>query len=328
MSLMRSIHRLALIVIVGSGLSPQLAQADDALSGQQAAALRFLHGAIDLHFHMDPPTDIAPGGVIDQVRHARQLGMRGLLFKSHGESTAILAYHLGLEMPDMTLLGGIVLNQPIGGINLAAVERLAALRGHPGRVVWMPTEDSEAQEKMTAQRFPDKRLRPPVVVSKNGELLPAVKEVIAFIGQHDLTLATGHLGAEDALRVLREGRKQGVKHMIATHPMDFGGKMTLDQMQQAAQTGALLEFDFRHLVPAGGAEVIRTLGVEHCFISEFWTYTLPGPPSDTPFKPIEYAGLEAVGRFVDEMHAKGFTDQELDTLVKTNPARVLGLPVE
>jgi hypothetical protein len=253
--------------------------------------------------------------------------MRGLVFKSHGESTAILAYHLGLEMPDMTLMGGIVLNRTIGGINLAAVERLASIKGHPGRVVWMPTEDSEAQVKLTAKLNPGRPPKQSVAVSKNGQLLPEVKEVIGFIGRNGLTLATGHLGAEDALLVLREGQAQGLKHMIATHPMDFGGVMTLDQMEQAAKTGAILEFDFRHLVEAGGAEVIRKLGVEHCFVSEFWTYELPGPPSAEPYKPIEYAGLERVGRFVEQMHAKGFTDQELDTMVKTNPAKLLGLPV-
>lgn len=46
--------------------------------------------------------------------------------------------------------------------------------------------------------------------SKSGELLPAVKEVTALIGKNGLTLATGHLGAEDALRVLREGQAHGV----------------------------------------------------------------------------------------------------------------------
>ena len=253
--------------------------------------------------------------------------MRGLVFKSHGESTAILAYHLGLEMPDMSLIGGIVLNRTIGGINLAAVERLASIKGHPGRVVWMPTEDSEAQVKLTGKLHPDWRPKQIVAVSKEGELLPEVKAVIAFIAANDLILATGHLGAPEALLVLKEGQARGVKHMIATHPMDFGGVMTLEQMEQAAKTGAVLEFDFRHLVEAGGAEIIRKLGVEHCFVSEFWTYELPGPPSAEPFKPIEYAGLERVGRFVEQMHAKGFTDEELDILVKTNPARVLGLAV-
>jgi len=298
---------------------------DNALTKQQAQALRFLQGAVEMHFHIDPPTQISPGGLIDHLRQARLVGMRAVLIKSHGESTAGLAYQIGRELPDFVVVGGVVLNRTTGGINLAAVERLASIKGHPGRVVWMPTEDSQAQVELTARLNPGKPPRAAVPVSKNGQLLPQVREVIAFIGRNDLTLATGHLGAEDALLVLKEGQAQGLKRMIATHPMDYGARMTLEQMQRAVATGALLEFDFRQMLYAGGAQMIRKLGVEHCFISEFWTYTLPGPPAPRPFAPLEYAGLEGVGRFVEQMHEKGFTDQELDTLVKTNPARLLGI---
>ena len=332
MNFMTSVRTLALLSFLGWIATPLCAQAPDndaVIKRQQGAAVRFLHGAIDMHFHMDPPTTISPGGVIDHVRQARLVGLRGLVFKSHGESTAALAYHLGLEMPNFILLGGVVLNRPVGGINPAAVERLASIRGRPGRIVWMPTEDSLAQVTLTSQLNPGTPVRQPVLVSRNGKLLPEVKEVIAIIGRSDLTLATGHLGAEDALRVLQEGQAQGLKHMIATHPMDYGGKMTLEQMQAAARTGAFLEFDFRLLLQEGGVEAIRKVGVEHSFISEFWTYSQPpAPPPAERFKPIEYAGLEAVGRFVEEMHARGFTDEELDMMVKTNPARALGLPLQ
>jgi hypothetical protein len=296
------------------------AQANDPLTKQQTAGLRLLRGAIDMHFHMDPPTEKSPGALIDNVRMTRLLGLRGLVFKSHGESTAGLAYLLGVDVPDMTFIGGVVLNRSVGGINLGAVERLAALKGHPGRVIWMPTEDSEA----TAKKNPG---TPFVPVSKNGQLLPEVKQVIALIGKNDLVLATGHLGAQDALLVLREGQAQGLKHMIATHPMDLVGKMNMDQLEQAAKTGAILELDFRHLLEQGGAEVIKKIGVEHFFISEFWTYQF-WPPSAEPYRPIEYGGLERVGRFIEEMHAKGFTDEDLDLMVKTTPARLLGLPVK
>jgi hypothetical protein len=35
--------------------------------------------------------------------------------------------------------------------------------------------------------------------------------------------------------------------------------------------------------------------------------------------------LDGVGAFVEAMHVKGFTDQELDIMVKRNPALLLGL---
>ena len=311
-------------VTLGLWLNPALllaqAPAADPLTARQLAGMRFLRGAIDMHIHMDPPTSISPGTDIARMQLARALGVRGWLLKAHGESTAGLAYQLGKEMPDFVVLGGIVLNRPVGGINPAAVEHLASMKNKPGRVVWMPTEDSEAALKAQPTR-------PIVPVSRNGQLLPEVKEVISLIAKNELTLATGHLSGEDALLVLREGRAQGVQHMIATHPMDGIGKMNLAQMQEAAKLGAILEFDFRHLLEYDGEAVIRQIGPERCFISEFWTYTAPGPPSPQPWLPVEYGGLEGVGRFVEEMHSHGFTDKELDLMVKENPAKLLGLPI-
>ena len=46
-------------------------------------------------------------------------------------------------MPDFVLIGGIALNRPVGGINPAAVERMASMKGKPGRVVVSGRRDSE-----------------------------------------------------------------------------------------------------------------------------------------------------------------------------------------
>jgi len=323
MKLQRTCTKLALFFCFGISLLSLVwtnALGDDSLRDQQAAALRLLNGAIDMHFHMDPPASTSPGANIDNIRAARLLGVRGLVLKSHGESTAGLAYQLGLEMPDMTIFGGIVLNRSVGGINLAAVQRVASLKGHPGRVIWLPTRDSQAITK----EDPGK---PFVPLSSRGRLLSEVKELIAFIAKNNLVLATGHSLPEDALMVLKEGQAQGLKYMIVTHPMDGVGTMTMEQMRQAVEFGGVLELDFRKLVEQGGIDVIKMVGPEHVFISEFWTYQ-DLPPSPSPYRPIEYGGLEMVGRFVEAMNANGISDQDLDLMVKTNPARLLGLPVD
>lgn len=319
MNPLRVIPRL---VVLGLFLSAPLTQAAEPADAQmqrqrQAAALRLMNGAIDMHFHMDPPTDKTPGAVIDNLRAMRLLGIRGVVLKSHGESTAGLAYVLGREMPDMTFIGSVVLNRGVGGINLGAVERIASLKGRPGRVIWFPTDDSAAYLKTD----PRKQVVP---LSKNGQLLPEVKQLIALIGKHDLVLATGHSAPEDALLLLKEGHAQGLQRMIATHAMELVGKMTVEQIEQAVQLGAIVELDFRHLADNGGIEVINKLGAAHFLISQFWTYQL-WPPSPEPFKPIEYGGLEQVGRFIDTMHAGGISDDELDLMVKINPARLLDL---
>jgi Family of unknown function (DUF6282) len=285
-----------------------------AQTGRAAEGARLLKGALDLHFHMDPWVPGAKTGQAHfaEVRVARERGMRGLVLKDHNEPTAPLAYHMRFEIPGIELYGGFVMNLPNGGINPAGVEYMATqIDGKPGRVVWMPAFDTEKEARES--KNPN---RPFVAVSKNGELLPEVKQVIAIIARNDLVIASGHVVPEDAMLVFREAQRQGVRHMIATHAFDLAGKMTVEQMQEAAKLGVLIEFDFRNTLEDTRTDAIRKVGPEHCFLSEFWTKA--GPPR-------EYAGLEGVGAFAEAMRARGFTDRELELMFRENPAKALGL---
>jgi uncharacterized protein DUF6282 len=285
-----------------------------AQSSREADGARLLKGAIDLHFHMDPWTPGALNGQasIADVRVARERGMRALVIKDHNEPTAPLAYHLRPEVPGLELYGGFVLNLPNGGVNPAGVEFMATrIKGEPGRIVWMPAGDTA--KEVRASKTPD---GPFVAVSRNGELLPGVKEVIAIVAKHGLVIASGHILAEEALMVFREAKRQGVQHMIATHAFDLAGKMTVEQMKEAAKLGAFIEFDYRNTLEGGRMDAIRAVGPEFCFISEFWTKV------DAP---KEYGGLAGIGSFAEAMRAHGFTDRELDLMFKENPAKALGL---
>ena len=106
--------------------------------------------------------------------------------------------------------------------------------------------------------------------------------------------------------------------MIATHAADLTGKMSLDQMKDAARLGAWIEFDYRNTLEENRTDLIRGVGPEHCFLSEFWTKNQP---------PKEYAGAAGVGAFAAEMKKRGFTDRELEMMFKDNPAKAIGLPV-
>ncbi len=287
-------------------------------SSREADGARLLRGAIDMHFHVDATTPAGTGEQADiaTVKLARMRGLRGLVIKNHFEPTATLAYLLRKEVPNIELFGGLVMNRSNGGMNPAGVEYMATrIKGAPGKIVWMPAGDSEIESRTSKE--PNK---PFVAVSRNGELLPATKEVLALIAKHKLTLASGHIAPEEALLVFREARKLGIEHMIATHAMDLAGKMNIAQMQEAAKLGSIIEIDYRNAFDEGGFRVdaMRKLGPEHCLISEFWTKVT---------SPKEYGGLDGVGAFAQAMRKRGFTDRELDIMFKENPARLLGLPV-
>ncbi|HEV7982987.1 MAG TPA: DUF6282 family protein [Xanthobacteraceae bacterium] len=309
-------NRRSLGIALVAGMTALLANplVGAAQSSREADGARLLKGASDLHFHMDPwtPGALNGQGSIADVRVARERGMRALVIKDHNEPTAPLAYHLRPEVPGLELYGGFVLNLPNGGVNPAGVEFMATrIKGEPGRIVWMPAGDTA--KEVRASKTPD---GPFVAVSRNGELLPGVKEVISIVAKHGLVIASGHIVPEEALMVFREAKRQGVQHMIATHAFDLAGKMTVEQMKEAAKLGAFIEFDFRNTLEGGRMDAIRAVGPEFCFISEFWTKV------DAP---KEYGGLAGIGAFAEAMRAHGFTDRELDLMFKENPAKALGL---
>src|SRR5579871_606642 len=156
-----------------------------------------LKGVIDIHAHSDPDSLPRKIDAIDLARLAKQRGMRALVLKNHYESTASLAWLVRKEVPGIEIFGGIDLNLAVGGINPAAVERMTMMKGGWGRVVWMPTFDAENQVRYSKQD------RPFVSVAQGGQVLSAVKQVIALVAQHQLTLETGHSSAEEGLMIVR-----------------------------------------------------------------------------------------------------------------------------
>jgi hypothetical protein len=283
--------------------------------GRAGDAARALVGAIDIHVHSFPDDRPRSIDAIDVAKLARSRGMRAIVLKNHYDSTAGLAYLVRKVVPDIEVFGGIDLNLTVGGINPAAVEHMTRVSGGWGRVVWMPTFDAENQVRYSKER------RPFVTIARNGELLPEVKQVVSLIAKHALVLATGHSAPQEALMLLREGRRQGVQHMVVTHAINPPVVMTVPQMQEAAQLGAFIEFVGGSLAGADAdarvtrfAEAIRKVGPEFCILSsDLGQAGNPLPP-------------DGFGAFLVALRGKGFTDQEVDRMSKQNPARLLALP--
>ena len=202
-----------------------------------------LSGVIDLHAHCAPDTSARSIDAVDLAKLGRERAMRGIVIKSHQDPTATLAYIVRKEVPGIEIFGGIALNRSVGGINLAAVEHMAALKGGWGRIVWMPTADAENQVRYYKQN------RPFVAIAHDGALLPEVLAVIASIARHKLVLATGHSSPEEDLLLVSEARRAGVQQIVVTHPMVPPVNMSIPQMKQAAAGGAYLEFTYLGLIP-------------------------------------------------------------------------------
>jgi hypothetical protein len=301
---------VALLLAVGAAAAAR--QGIPQTPGSNAA--RDLRGAVDIHVHADP--DNVPRSLdgLEAARFAKEKGMRAIVLKSHFDPTAGLAFLARKATPGIEVFGGIDLNLPVGGMNPHAVEHMVRTNGRWGRIVWMSTFDSENQVRTGKPGAPFVR------VSENGELLPETRAVIAVIARHDLVLASGHVSAPEALLLFAEGRRAGVRRMVATHGMSPPTSLSLEQAKQAAALGALIEFTSGTLaVPGAQARLdritsdIRGVGVEHAILSSDLGQAGNALPAD------------GFAIFIDALRRKGFTDQELDRMAKRNPATLLGL---
>jgi hypothetical protein len=275
------------------------------------AGAQTLEGAIDMHAHAAPDGTPRKVDVLEFARAAQAAGMRAIVLKNHYEPTASLAYVVRKAVPGIAVFGGISLDLTVGGVNPAAVEWMTKVEGGYGKVVWLPTFDSEAQVKLTGQK------RPFAPVTRDGKILPEVVAVMRLAAEHDLVLEMGHSAPEESLLIIAEAKRQGVRHVVVTHAMASpGGSMTLAQMREAARLGAFLELVHSPLTEeqlAKEAEAIAAIGAASFVISS---------DLGQPQNPLHTDGLLALYR---GLMAHGVSAADVDLMARKNPARLLGL---
>jgi hypothetical protein len=292
-------------------------------------ARHLLRGAYDLHVHINP--DVIGRRVSDVELAGRfaELGMAGFVLKSHYVSTAERAAVVRAVVPSVNTLGAIVLNNPVGGMNAVAVE-IAAREG--ARIVWMPTTDALNEEKEHAMRPAGAKLPlwvklqtelrergidpPPVrVVDDAGAVLPETRKVLEVIAQHQLVLATGHLGRDEIFAVVDAALAEGIRHIIVTHPDYPTQNLSIDEQTQLAERGVFLE---RCVAPSYSGKVdwermfaaIRATGPAHSVLS-----TDMGQPANPPVE-------DGLGIIADRLLAAGFSEDEVHTMAVANSVRL------
>ena len=298
--------RVAVLLIVAAGMAGFGAAV--LAAGQEAEIA--LEGVVDLHFHTGP--DSRPRSVddIEASRLAAEAGMRAILLKNHFTMTADRAAIAMRQVDGLEIFGGLVLNRAVGGINPEAVRQMATFSGGRGKVVWLPTFDSEYAATSSGSDGPY------VSILEDGEPLPAVLEVFELLAEHDLTLAMGHSAPGEVLRLIPEARRLGVPRILVTHVFSQGA--TREQMRRMAEEDAIMEIDW--LAVHGGnrtiedyVSAIRDLGAEAFFMSS---------DLGQEGNPVHPDGLRA---YIRAMLDAGITEEEIDIMTRRNPARLLGL---
>ena len=275
---------------------------------------RLLEGAMDIHVHCAPdPRVDRRGSAIDMAQQARDMGMLGMVLKSHEFPTHPVAYTASQAVPGITLIGGVTLDVEVGGLNPTAVESTAKVGG---RVVWMPTFSARADRQ-------HKGLNGGIsLLDDQGKLVPEVFSVLEIVKNYDMVLSTGHISTAESMALVSEARKMGIERVVVTHAttMSFWTGMTLEDMKVLASMGAYIEHCLHVLMPLTfrlpPKELVKTItsiGPEKCIISTDF---------GQDFHPMPAEGLR-MG--IATLLRAGLEEVEVGMLVKDNPCRLLGL---
>jgi hypothetical protein len=282
-------------------------------------------GVIDMHVHSHPDVFGRNIDDIDIATLAKARGMRGIVLKNHIAETASRAALVMKVVPGIEVFGGIVLNKSVGGINPEAVEWMHRIYGGRGKVVWLPTFESDKHVKTFSK--PD---AVGLTVAPNGQVTPEMEAILKIIARENLVLATGHVHPEEIIAVVKRAKELGVKNIVITHGLTNVPGLTMAQAKQVTEMGAVIEVAFLQFLAGPNAplpflthwtqinakhvaQAVKELGAGSVLISSDLGQT---------GNMVHPDGLETA---IAAMKKEGISDADIDTMMRKTPARLLGL---
>ncbi|MEO8005118.1 MAG: DUF6282 family protein [Betaproteobacteria bacterium] len=319
---MKALILAALLCVPCAAIAPAVAQVGFPAAPPLVSPAK---DTIDFHVHSEPDVFGRSMDDIDVATLAKRKGMRGLVLKNHVTMTADRAALVMKVVPGIEIFGGIVLNNAVGGINPAAVEWMSHMSGGRGKVVWLPTFDADMHIKTLVD--PNGK---GIEVAPGGVVTPQLEEVLKIIARENLVLATGHIHAEEVVAVVKRARELGVKNILITHALTNIPGLSMAQVKEVAEMGAIIEYcylqsmtgpDAQHAwmkhwkkVPLKEvAQVVAEIGPDHVLLS-----TDLGQHANMTHPD----GMEDM---ITGLMKEGVSQADIDKMVKRNPARLLGL---
>jgi len=290
---------------------------DDSATG------RLLDGAIDLHVHFEPESWLGRRfDALETALHAREAGMAGLVLKNRTYSCEPVAMLVRRIVPEFDIYGSIVLDGEVGGLNYHAVAAAAAIGT---RVIWMPVFFSANSIRVVERNFNLNLGHEGIsIIDESGALVPAMEGILDVIKDHDMLVCTGHISPKETHVLVDKCLQKGINKIVVTHPMStlvYEETLTSSEMVGLAQAGAMIEYDAQlisptadNLSPRDLADHIRATGAANSVL----TTDLGGTPHPTV--------AEGLRMLISTMLKNGISEQDVETMVKRNPRRLLGLP--
>ncbi|MGW5649553.1 DUF6282 family protein [Saccharopolyspora sp. NPDC003752] len=318
-----------------------------------------IHGTSDVHVHSGPWLKSCPGRLdpFQIAEQAKAAGMKSLVFYDHtlgvSNGTSML---VSRQVPGIEIFGGIILTTALGGLNPRAVKTALHygagakfvhfgahcthfMASHEGSFV----DGKPVPFKDQYPKFAEQELAKSIRIPLEGPVPDDLAEILQLIAERpDVHLNTGHVSVPEAFRLVDLAIEAGIEKIVVAHPCR--GRMTTEQQKELASKGVLLEGavsdwmfhrglprtnyyverewadeiagianspEFSGIVP--WAKQIREIGIEHFIIGT--DYGIRSGP--TP--------AEGMRTLISSLLDLEFTPEEIHTLVKGNPEKLLDL---
>jgi len=275
--------------------------------------------AVEFHVHFAPDgLTKRKNDAFELLKEAKSVGMRAVVLKNKSFGTGAIAQLANKYCDGAKAIGGITLDVSVGGFNPEAVAIEAAMGS---KLVWMPTYSAKNDPTHKKNEKQQKRNNLSVL-DEQGKLLTEVIEILGIIKENDMVLATGHISRDEIFALFETASRMGIEKMVVNHPLtpSVGTRLNIGDQVELSKMGAFMDHCWvatmpkhSHLPPTDYVTAIREVGIDKCIVStDFGQIHNPTP-------------LEGFHAMVGTLLEHGFTVEELNQMVKRNPANLLDL---
>ena len=292
-----------------------------AMEEEKGAADELLKGVCDIHIHAAPDVKGRCINEFDFACKAKDLGYRAVMYKSNEWSCHDRAYLIRQALPDFEVFGSFCMNYAVGDkINVHAAKMAVETTGHCCKCIWMPTMAAvypNAVEGRAGQGIP---------VVQDGKVLPEVVQVMEICADHDIIFATGHSSPQESLLMAAKAKEVGVHKFVVTHVNSLIWRMTADDIKRCVDLGAYIELCYLPRVWGAGTAMSQ---YERESARDFMNYVSVAPERSFISTDMGQANMpdpsEGMRACIGELLDGGVSQRVVDTLVRRNPAYLLGL---
>ncbi len=157
------------------------------------------------------------------------------------------------------------------------------------------------------------------VLDANGALVPAAQAILEAVAQTDCILSTGHLSPREAVVLIHEAKRCGVKKVLVTHPEWAPTFYPFEQQKELAQLGNVwFERCFvstTHLCGSVPFQVIEQAIIEAGVETTVLSTDLGQPQTPPP--------AEGLRLYAERLRSSGFSADHIHQMMCTNPAHLL-----